>query len=123
MQNKNMKKMIVILVLGALSVCSVPAVAQTQDWQVSTMQGSGSSYASQVTPVGASSIDGTASDNTADSFNWHGNPRRSIELNEEFEDNDPGSPIGDGVLPLMLMAAMAGGVIYLRRRKQAVVVE
>ena len=126
MQNINMNKLIVILVLGALSVCLVPASAKTQevqDWQVSTMQGSGSSYASQVTPVGASSIDGTASDNTADSFNWHGNPRRSIELNEEFEDNDTASPVGDAVLPLLMMAAAFGGVTYLRRRKQVVVVE
>ena len=123
MQNKNMKKLIVILVLGALSVCSVLAVAQTQDWQVSTMQGSGSSYASQVTPVGASSIDGTASDNTANAFNGHGNPRRSMELNQEFEDNDTASPVGDAVLPLLMMAAAFGGVTYLRRRKQVVVVE
>ena len=32
-------------------------------------------------------------------------------------DGDPGSPIGDAVVPLMLMAAAFAGVIALRRRR------
>lgn len=36
------------------------------------------------------------------------------------EDNRPnGTPLGDALLPLMLMAAAFGGVVYLRRRKKA----
>jgi len=42
--------------------------------------------------------------------------------NPTIDPNDTGNtPVGDAVLPLLLMAAAFGGVIYLRRRKQAVV--
>ena len=117
MQNTNMKKIIVILVLGALSVCLVPAVAQEQDWQVSTMQGSGSAYSSQVTPVGASSVSGDESVGAGMPANRPG-PYHSFGDNpsDPGSTGDPNSPIGDGVLPLLLLSAMAGGVIYLRRR-------
>ena len=37
--------------------------------------------------------------------------------NPEGGDQDEGSPIGDAVLPLLLCAAVFGGVILLRRRK------
>lgn len=118
MQNKNMKKMIVILVLGALSVCLVPAVAQVQDWEVSTMQGSGSAYSSQVTPVGASSAPDEATVGNGVPANRPG-PYHSFGDNQDGgTTSDPSSPIGDGVLPLLLLSAMAGGVIFLRRRKQ-----
>lgn len=121
MQNKNMKKLIVILVLGALNVCLVPAVAQVQDWEVSTMQGSGSAYSSQITPVGASSVEGNIPNEDTGNTSFHGTIRRGFEPNEDTGSGDPGSPVGDAVFPLLLMATMAGGFICYRRRKQVVV--
>ena len=46
-------------------------------------------------------------------------PRRSDEwgTNQDGGDKDPGSPIGDAMVPLMVMAAAMAGVVYLRRRR------
>lgn len=122
-KTQNMKKIVIILVVGMLMVCLLPLAAQAEDnWKsTSSMQMSGSSYSSQVTSVGA--------DETVDlapMVHHPGSIRKS-----DFGENDqpePGgseqhdtenSPIGDGVLPLLLLSAMAGGVIFLRRRKLA----
>jgi hypothetical protein len=52
-----------------------------------------------------------------------GRPRRVGE-NDGFEEEDPDPetpanpfPIGDAVLPLMLMAVLFAGIMYYRRRK------
>ncbi len=52
-------------------------------------------------------------------------PRRENDsdpfaTNQDAGDKDPGSPIGDAMVPLMVMAAAMAGVVYLRRRKQTV---
>ena len=121
-----MKKLIMIVVMVA--AVALPAMAgwiTTSDKQdatnnqeafqsTSTMQGSGSAYSS--TPV--LNEDGTASFESSESEQTRlmSGPRKAP--------GTPGNsgtemPIGDAVLPLMLMAVMAGGVIYLRRRKTA----
>ena len=109
-----------ILVLGMLMVCLLPLAlnAQTaQEWQsTSSMQGSGSAYSSQVTAVGATGVGSVATTTYSPSQTSFG-PRRSKEKNEDLNGN-PESPIGDAVLPLLLMAAGFGLYTALRRRKK-----
>ena len=119
-----------IMVLGALMACLIPAVcsAQTaQEWQsTSTIQGSGSTYAPQVTAVGATAApqQATTTTGTYSPAKAPSGPRRAeINLNNnDFLDGtdtnqSDQSPLGDAVLPLMLMAMSFCGIIYLRRQK------
>ena len=118
-----MKNNVMIMVLGALMACLIPAVcfAQTaQEWQsTSTMQGSGSAYSPQVTAVGAVSASEMSSTATYSPSKAPSRPRRSDEwgTNQEGGNPDEGSPIGDALVPLMVMAVAMAGVVYLRRRR------
>ena len=115
-----MKKVIMILVLGTLMACLVPAYAQTaQEWRsTSSMPTSGSPLAPQVTVVGATTIAEPAT--TTESYSpakAPNGPRKGF-----LDPSNPGpqsneDPIGDAVLPMMLMALAFGGVMYFRRRK------
>lgn len=117
-----------MMAVGMLMVCLLPlaALAQQQEWQsTSTMQGSGSAYSSQVTAVGAASV-GSMATTTSSSPARVSRPRRAGESssdpwgnNQTGGDQDDGSPIGDAVLPLMLMALAFGGVVAFRQRKTA----
>ena len=84
----------------------------------STMQGSGSAHSS--TPASLNE-DGQAtySSPSVNSPAYAPNgPRRSFGENSEGgTTSDPSSPIGDAVLPLLLMAAAAAGVIAWRRKR------
>ena len=123
-----MKKVMMIVVMVA--AVALPAMAgwitgahhdatKTQETfqSTSTMQGSGSAYTAN--PV--LNEDGTAA---APSEAASG-PRRAktdvtlpdIPVIQEEPDPEAKVPIGDAVLPLMLMAVAFGGVVYLRRRK------
>ena len=130
--NSNMKKVMMIVVMVA--AVALPAMAgwitagnqqdpsknQEAFQSTSTMQGSGSTYTAN--PV--LNEDGTAAAPTERSSG----PRRA----KMGDDDDIGgyivtpgktgseAPIGDAVLPLMLMAVAGAGVIALRRRKAAV---
>ena len=120
---KDMKRVIMIMVLGALTACLVPALAQTpQDWKsTSSMPSTGSTYAPQVTAVGAATVATTATTTTENySPAKVGGPRRTIDTNNEWEDDgDQGFPIGDALLPMLLCAAVFCGVIALRRKRSA----
>ena len=96
------------------------AAAQPNAFQsTSTMQGSGSAYSA--TPA-ALNEDGTASAPAS-------GPRKAKQDDPVVlpdvpvihEDVNPEAlvPVGDAVLPLMLMAAAGAGVIALRRRRAA----
>ncbi len=117
---KDMKKMnkIMIRAVGVLIVCLLPLVAfAQQDWKsTSTMTGSGSAYMPEVTAVGATSA--TSESTTSDSHSSANAPsgRRKTLINGP-ESGQGLSPIGDAVLPLMLMAFAFGGVVYFRRRR------
>ena len=120
-RNNIMKKIMMIVVMVAAVV--LPTMAQqfrtsdqpqTEFQSTSTMQTSGSAYASQ--PM--LNADGTAYNPAAAVTPMPDGPRRSKENpNDPGNTTDNGSPIGDAVLPLMIMALAFGGVIYLRRRK------
>ena len=112
-----MKRIVTIIMVAVL--VALPTMAQQQQWQsTSTMQPSGSSLAPQVTAVGATSVNDMAT--TTSSARANVGPRRSKDDPGEVTPFiDPGSPIGDALLPLMLMALAFGGVIALRRKRSA----
>lgn len=115
-----MKKILVIMVLGALMAYLVPAKAQNaqqEQWQTSTMQGSGSAYAPQVTPVGATSaVNNATTTETYSPAKAPGGPHKSIEYHDDLA-GDPGSPIGDAVLPLLFLSLAFCALLSLRRKK------
>lgn len=104
----DMKKLLIAIVVA---VFVLPTTAlKAQEWQsTSTMQGAGSTYSSQVTPVGATSV----ADMSTTTMNQPTGPRRIGPTHGEGNPN----PVGDAVLPLLLMAMACAGVIYLRKRK------
>jgi len=114
-----MKKIMMIIMAAAL--VALPTMAQSfgeqeqpkaQFQSTSVMQTSGSSYASQP----ALNEDGTAYNPAASTPSG---PRKMVM--DESTPGTPGigtneQPIGDAVLPLMLMALVFGGYIAIRRR-------
>ena len=109
-----MKNAILKMVMCALIVCVLPTAIVAQDWQTNTMQGSGSNYSSPITPVGATNVDQQAT-------TTYTAPRHGITGRRNFDDaaqdqnqDTENSPIGDAVLPLLLMAMLAAGVVYKR---------
>ena len=113
-----MRKFMMIVVMVAALV--LPTMAQQQEWQsTSTMQGTGSSLAPQVTAVGASSVGDMAT--TTSSYSpakASSGPRRGFDLGGDTKPSEQ-SPIGDAVLPMLLCAAVFCGVIALRRKRSA----
>jgi len=113
----DMKKYMMIMVLGALVACLVPANAQ--DWKsTSSMPVSGSTLAPQVTTVGATTVAQQATTTADYTPVTTSGPRKSYGTNQDGgTTTDESSPIGDAVLPLLLMALGFCGVIALRKRR------
>ena len=106
-----------IMIIMAVALIALPTMAQQQEWKsTSSMQGSGSTYAPQVTSVGATTVTEMATTTETYSPAKVG-PRRVIEDDTDPGQLDEGSPIGDAVLPLLCLSLAFCGVIYLRRRK------
>ncbi len=105
---KDMKKILMTMVLGALMASLVPSFAQNmQDWQsTSTMRGAGSTLAPQVTAVGATNVGEmvtTTSSETA--AKAPSGPRRGRNPGDPgYDSKSDQFPIGDAVLPLLLFA-------------------
>ncbi|MBQ7631860.1 MAG: hypothetical protein IJS82_03770 [Paludibacteraceae bacterium] len=127
MSNKTIIKVWVMVAL----LMSAPITAQItqnatddpqQAWRTtSTIAASGSTYSPQVTPVGSPTAYSTAT-TTTDGYNPLAGgkptgPRRAFDNPSDYGQSDE-SPIGDAVLPLMLMAMLSCGVIYIRRRSR-----
>lgn len=101
---------------------ALPTMAQQQEWQsTSAMQTSGSNYTPQINAIGAESANQMATTTTTNTYTPAGpnRARRSIEDDTDPGILDPGSPIGDAMLPLMLMAVVFGGVVAFRRKREA----
>ena len=116
----DMKNRMIIMVVGVLMVCLLPMAAfAQQEWQsTSTMQTSGSVYSSRVTEVGATVVEPQATTTANYAPSRPGQPRRDIGNNQDpGHTNDNGSPLGDAVLPLAMMAVLFAAVLSLRRRK------
>lgn len=110
----------IVMIIMAVALIALPAMAQ--DWQsTSTMQGSGSTYSSQVTGVGAAGVSNMAT--TTESYSPASGPRRA-KMDEvgdwgdrpEVGEGNTGSPVGDALIPLMLFAC-AYLIIRAMRRK------
>jgi len=113
---KDMRKLVMIIM--AVALIALPAMAQ--DWQsTSTMQGSGSAYSAQVTAVGA--VEATDMATTTESYtpaNGAHRARRDFDGGAESGQSSE-FPIGDAVLPLMLLACAYLGLRVFLNRKRA----
>ena len=110
----------IVMMIMAVALIALPTMAQQQEWRsTSTMQGTGSSYAPQVSAVGATTVGEMAT--TTDSYSSAkapGGPRKGFDVGGETGKSTE-SPIGDAVLPMLLCAAVFCGVIALRRKRSA----
>ena len=114
----------IVMIIMAVALIALPTMAQQDQWQsTSAMKGSGSVYAPQVTGVGAVGVDNLASTTTEvySPANASSGPHRAkmgdFDPSPEGGEGSDDSPIGDGLLPLMVMAVAFCGVVYFRRRK------
>ena len=116
-------KMIILLVLSALVVCSVPAKAQGWQeqqeqpaWTSSTMLGSGSAYSSTVSPVGSCDAPQMATTSGSTPRGVSGR-RNSGDFgdggNVEDDNQDIGSPVGD---PWILLLFAIAAAIFVKRK-------
>ncbi len=109
-----MKKLVLHIILAG-QLLAAPAMAQ--DFQsTSTMLGSGSQYAPQVSPVGAEAPISDPSVGSYGSTESEGRHRRNAFINGPESGKSSESPAGDG-WGLLAFAAAGAGVVYLRRRK------
>ena len=117
---KNLRNKMITMVAGVLFASLLPAAAEAQDWETSTMPGSGSEYSSQVTAPGASYVGDMASTTEANAPSG----RRRTPINSDGDGwtgtPDTGktdlSPIGEPWV-LLAFAAGAAAVIAARRRR------
>ena len=114
---KNIMKRIMMIIM-AVALIVLPTMAQQQQWQsTSTMQGTGSNLAPQVTAVGATTV-GEMATTTSSPVKAPNGPRKSLDSPGDTGQSDQ-SPIGDALIPLMLMALAFGGYIAIRRKRFA----
>jgi len=122
---KNIMKMKSIKVIGyglwviGMLLVSVPTMAQQDQWQsTSSLPTSGSSYTPQVTAVGASvPAQQSAVGAPYSPAEPPSGPRR-IGTPSDGIGQSGESPLGDGLIPLSLLALAYAGVVYFRKRKQ-----
>jgi len=114
---KDMKK--IVMIIMAVALIALPTMAQEDQWQsTSSMQGSGSAYSSQVTAVGATDINSLAT--TTESYSPSkapGGPRKEFGKPTNPGDQSEEYPLGDAVLPMLIMAMLFAGVVYSRRKR------
>ena len=120
-----MKRVMMIMVLGALIAYLVPAQAQTfqnpnaQQNQNQQMVQTGARYTGTVYEPFSESVPSEQSAVGASySPGRPGHIRTDIGSNQDGGEGSNDSPIGDAVLPLLLMAVAFGGVIALRRKRE-----
>ena len=101
-----------MMIIMAVALVALPTMAQ--DWQsTSAMQGSGSAYSAQVTAVGAVEATDMAT-TTTDTYSpaqAPSGPRRIVTPGNSGTQQ----PIGDAVLPLLLLA---GAYIIIRATRK-----
>ena len=114
----------IVMILMAVALIALPTMAQQQEWQsTSAMQTSGSTYSPQVNAIGAEGAYQMATTTTTNTYNPGGPHRAKMGdddpwgTNQDAGEKDEGSPIGDAMLPLMLMAIAFCGVMFYRRKK------
>lgn len=106
----------IVLIIMAVALIALPTMAQEDQWQsTSSMQGSGSTYSSQVTAVGATDVNSMATTTQSYSSSSQG-PSRAKKFDTGGDAGQGPSPLGDAVLPMLLMSLAFAGVIYSRKR-------
>jgi hypothetical protein len=129
-----MRKKLVLLMILAAALIALPALAQTFGanpaeqpnavfQSTSTMTGSGSSYSANPTL----NNDGTASYNEATTSTRNSGPRRAKMEgedddwghNQQIGEGNDASPLGDTLLPLLLMSLAFGMFVYFRHKRSA----
>ena len=119
-----MKKFVMIIM--AVALIALPAMAQQQEWKsTSAMPGTGSTYSPQLTEVGATSAADMGVTTTTETYSpAKGKARKVGEAdddpwgtNPDAGEKDEGSPIGDAMLPMLMMAVIFAGIVYYRRKK------
>lgn len=120
---KDMRKVVIMMIMG-VALMALPTMAQ--DWQsTSSMQGSGSAYSAQVTAVGAAEVTDMAKTTTNESSGPNRRKGKKEDpdpfgggtITDTPNPNEPGTPIGDAMLPMLLMAMLFAGVVYTRRKR------
>lgn len=112
----------IVMILMAVALIALPTMAQQQEWQsTSTMQTSGSNYTPQVNAIGAEGAYQMATTTTTNTYS-PGGPHRAKKEDDWGDTPDPGpydegSPIGDAMVPLSLIALAFCGVVYFRRKR------
>ena len=113
-----MKNRIYVLVLSLMM--SVGLLAQMEDsfQSTSTFTGSGSNYSSQISTVGATDVPYSATTTEGSGTSSHRTSRKSWGGGSATDPGygEEGSPIGEPLV-MLLFAAAAAGVVYLRRRE------
>lgn len=116
------------MMIVGVALLTLPTMAQEQEWKsTSAMPTSGSAYSPKVNAVGATGVSEMA---TTTSSSQNSGPRKAKKdygdnpwgdqqiVDQSQEDVSP-DPLGDAVLPLLLMAVAFGGYIAIRRKKRA----
>lgn len=113
----DMKK--IVMIIMAVALIALPTMAQEDQWQsTSTLQTSGSAYSSQINVVGATNVSSLATTTEAYSPAQapSSGPRKNFDTGAESGRANE-FPIGDAVLPMLIMAMLFAGVVYTRRKK------
>ena len=107
--------MIVVMVAALV----LPTMAQSsQEWQsTSSMPGSGSTYRSQVTSVGASAVSEMATTTSSEASRVSGAHKAPPVIFQPEVLETGSTPIGDALIPLALMAMLFAGGVYFRRKR------
>ena len=127
---KTMKRNISIIVMVA--AFALPTMAQpfgnqpvTQPTAVfqstSAMQGSGSAYSANpiLNSDGTAAYSGSSSAVSGPRRAKMDDPFGGQTIGDVVNPNEPGTPIGDALIPLALMALAFAGIVAWRRRKTA----
>lgn len=116
---KNIMKKFMITLM-AVALIALPTMAQQQEWQsTSAMQTSGSNYTPQINAIGATTAPSVATTTENYSPATTQGPNRAKKFDTGGDSGQGPSPIGDAMLPLMLMAVVFGGAIAFRRKREA----
>ena len=108
----------IVMIFMAVALMALPAMAQQQEWKsTSALQGTGSTLAPQVTEVGAVSAADMGVTTMTESYSPAKGPRKGFGKPDDPGEQSDEFPIGDAVLPLLLMSMAFAGVIYFRKRR------
>jgi hypothetical protein len=123
----------VFMMFVGVALMALPTMAQTFETQkieqpnavfqsTSALQGSGSQYSANpmLNADGTASYNGAAASTPSSPYrakkDGTGTTPNPGDPSEEEQDNTP-TPLGDAVLPLMLMAGAFGMFVYFRRKR------